>query len=178
MRDGIFSWLQTITNPIDERPLPVRSRRAGLKRRVKRNVDYRTGRQEVTSHAGLELVREYLKRSGFPAMLRRAVGPGFPATDFGVVPMLLTLLALILIGGRRILHLRYEQADPLLARFVGLSILPSPRTLSAGCSRSSDRTSSASRSSTRSWSRTPCGGPAGAGSRLTSTVRWSAPGSR
>ena len=64
-------------------------------------------------------------------MLRRAVGPGFPATDFGVVPMLLTLLALILIGGRRILHLRYEQADPVLARFGGLSRLPSPRTVSA-----------------------------------------------
>ena len=109
----------------------MRSRRADLKRRVNGNVDYRTGRQEVTSHAGLELVREYLKRSGFPAMLRRAVGSGFPATDFGAVPMLLTLRGLILVGGRRIWHLRYEQADPILARFGGLSRLPSTRTASA-----------------------------------------------
>ena len=68
-------------------------------------------------------------------MLRRAVGSGFPATDFGAVPMLLTLLGLILVGGRRILHLRYEQSDPVLARFGGLSRLPAPRTVSAWMQR-------------------------------------------
>ena len=58
-----------------------------------------------SSHAGLELVRE-------DAILRRAVGSGFPATDFGAVPMILVLLGLILVGGRRIL-LRHEQGDPV-----------------------------------------------------------------
>ena len=113
----------------------MRSRRADLKRRVNGNAHYRTGRQEVTSHAGLELVREYLKRSGFVAILRRAVGSGFPATDFGAVPMILVLLGLILVGGRRILHLRHEQGDPVLARFAGLSRLPAPRTASAWMQR-------------------------------------------
>ncbi len=98
-------------------------------------MQYRIGRQEVTSHAGLELVREYLKRTGFTAVLRRAVGSGFPATDFGAVPMILTLLGLILVGGRRILHLRHEQGDPVLARFGGLSRLPAPRTASAWMQR-------------------------------------------
>ena len=102
-------------------------------------MNYRGGRQEVTSHAGLELVREYLKGKGFAGRLRRAVGSGFPATDFGVVPMLLTLLGLILLGGRRISHLRYEQSDPVLARFGGLARLPAPRTLSAWMQRVSSK---------------------------------------
>ena len=106
-----------------------------MKRRVNGRVDFRMGRQEVTSHAGLELVREYLKGRRFTALMRRAAGRGFPATDFGVAPMLLTLLGLILIGGRRVWHLRYELSDPVLARFAGLARLPSSRTVSAWLQR-------------------------------------------
>lgn len=68
----------------------MRSRKADLRRRVNGKVEFRSGRQEVTSHAGLELFREYLTGSGFVRALRRAVGSAFPATDFGAVPMLLT----------------------------------------------------------------------------------------
>ena len=102
-----------------------------MRRRVNGRVDFRMGRQEVTSHAGLELIREYLKARGFPTLLRRMVGRAFPATDFGAAPMLMTLLGLILIGGRRVWHLRYELSDPVLARFSGLARLPSSRTVSA-----------------------------------------------
>ena len=108
----------------------MRSRKTDLRRRVNGNVDFRCGAQEVTSHAGLELFREYLKSRGFVHALRRAVGSAFPGTDFGAVPMLLTLLGLILVGGRRVVHLEREQGDPIVARFAGLSRLPSPRTVS------------------------------------------------
>ena len=135
LRDGVFSCLKQIANPLHERPLSVRSRKADPKRRVNGNVQYRTGRQEVTSHAGLELIREYLKRIGFTAMLRRAAGSRFPAADFGAVPMVLCLLRLILVGGRGISHLRHEQGDPVLARFAGLARLPAPRTASAWMQR-------------------------------------------
>ena len=70
----------------------MRYRRADLKRRVNGKLDYRFGRQEVTSHAGLELLREYLRRSGLIDLLRGAVGSSFPTTDFGAVAMLLSLL--------------------------------------------------------------------------------------
>lgn len=113
----------------------MRSRKADLKRRVNGNAHYRTGPQEVTSHAGLELVREYLRRSGFTAMLRRTVGAGFPSTDFGAAPMILCLLGLILVGGRRISHLGHEHGDPVLGRFAGLARLPAPRTASAWMQR-------------------------------------------
>lgn len=108
----------------------MRYRRTDLKRRVNGTADFRFGRQEVTSHAGLELFREYLRRSGFVALLRKAVDSSFPKTDFGSVSMVLTLLGLILVGGRRVLHLRNEQGDPIMARFAGLSRLPAPRTVS------------------------------------------------
>lgn len=108
----------------------MRSRRADLKRRVNGDLDYRAGRQEVTSHAGLELFREHLRRSGFVTALRKAVGSSFPTTDFGAVAMVLTLLGLILVGGRRVRHLQNEQGDPIVARFAGLSRLPAPRTVS------------------------------------------------
>ncbi len=108
----------------------MRYRRADLKRRVNGKLDYRFGRQEVTSHAGLELLREYLRRSGFIDLLRGAVGSSFPTTDFGAVAMLLSLLGLILVGGRRVRHLQNEQGDPIMARFAGLSRLPAPRTVS------------------------------------------------
>lgn len=70
-----------ITKSFRERPLPVRSRKTDLRRRVNGRVDSRMGRHEVTSHPGLELVREYLRGRGFPALMRRAVGRAFPATD-------------------------------------------------------------------------------------------------
>ena len=108
----------------------MRSSKADLSRRVNGNVDFRTGGQEVTSHAGLELFREFLKQSRFLSALRRAVGSAFPNTDFGAVPMLLTLLGLILIGGRRVAHLEHERGDPIMARFAGLNRLPAPRTVS------------------------------------------------
>lgn len=107
----------------------MRYRRTDLKRRVNGNLEYRFGRQEVTSRAGLELFREYLRGSGFIGKLRVAVGSSFPTTDFGAVAMLLTLLGLILVGGRRVLLLQAERGDPIMARFAGLSRLPTPRTV-------------------------------------------------
>ncbi len=102
-------------------------------------MDFRAGLQQVTSHAGLELVGEYVSKSGFVSRLRRSVGSGFRSTDFGVVSMLLTLLALILVGGRRISHLVHEQSDPVVTRFAGLSRLPAPRTMSGWLQRFSGR---------------------------------------
>ena len=108
----------------------MRLSRAALRGRVNGRVEYRCGLQQVTSHAGLELFRDFLQRRRFRERLRRLVGRSFPRSDFGTVPMLLVLLGLLMVGGRRIWHLRYVQSDPILARFAGLRRLPSPRTVS------------------------------------------------
>jgi hypothetical protein len=87
----------------------------------------------------LELVREFLQVRRFRERVRRVVGNAFPETDFGTVPMLLMLLGLLMVGGRRIWHLRYVQSDPILARFAGLRRLPSTRTVSGWLVRLSSR---------------------------------------
>ena len=89
----------------------MRLRRADLRRRVNGQMEYRCGLQQVTSHAGLELVREFVQGRRFRERVRRLVGNAFPNTDFGTVPMLLLLLGLLMVGGRRIWHLRYVRSS-------------------------------------------------------------------
>lgn len=115
----------------------MRLSRADLRGRVNGRVEYRFGLQQVTSHAGLELVREFLQGRRFRERVRRLVGKAFPETDFGSVAMVHLLLGLLMVGGRRIWHLRYLQSDPILSRFAGLRRLPSTRTVSGWLARMS-----------------------------------------
>jgi hypothetical protein len=100
-----------------------------LRRRVNGQLQLRYARTGVTSYAGLEFLRRYLHRAGVVAMLRRELGPALPATDFGVVPMVLLVLTLLWSGGRRLRHLLYLDGDPLVQRLCGLRHLPTPRTV-------------------------------------------------
>jgi len=43
--------------------------------------------------------------------------------------MILLVLGLLVVGARRLAHLRYVTNDPLFARLCGLSRLPSDRTV-------------------------------------------------
>lgn len=113
----------------------MRLSKADLRRRVNGRVAYRFGLERVTSCAGLELVREFLQGLRFRTRVRRLVGNAFPKTDFGVTSMVLLLLGLLMVGGRRIWHLRYLQSDPILARFAGVRRLPSTRTVSGWLAR-------------------------------------------
>ena len=70
-----------------------------------------------------------MHRDGILALLRRELATTLPATDYGVVGMVLVLLALLLSGGRRLRHLGYLTTDPLVARFCGLRRLPTARTV-------------------------------------------------
>jgi hypothetical protein len=100
-----------------------------LRRRVNGQLQLRYARTGVTSYAGVEFVRRYLHRAGIVAVLRRERGTALPPTDFGVVPMVLLVLTLLLSGGRRLRHLLYLDGDPLVQRLCGLWHLPTPRTV-------------------------------------------------
>jgi Transposase DDE domain group 1 len=113
----------------------MRLSRTDLRRRVNGRVEYRFDLEQVTSYGGLELVREFLQGLGFRDRVRRLVERSFPKTDFGVTSMLLLLLGLLIVGGRRVWHLRYMQSDPIVARFAGLHRLPSTRTVSGWLAR-------------------------------------------
>jgi hypothetical protein len=106
----------------------VRQPKAELRTRVNGPLRLRYARRGLTSYAGLEFVRRFLHGAGWVRTLRQELA-GLPPTDFGVVGMVLAVLALLLSGGRRVRHLRYLAGDPVVQRFCGLRRLPTPRTV-------------------------------------------------
>jgi hypothetical protein len=107
----------------------VRRRKAELRARVNGQLALRYQRTGLTSYAGLEFVRRWLHRDGVVALLRHELTRALPSTDYGVVRVVLVVLALLLSGGRRLRHLRYLAGDPLVLRFCGLRQLPTARTV-------------------------------------------------
>lgn len=107
----------------------MRWRKADLGRRVNGNLELRFGRDGLTSYAGLELVRRYFALSGFVGVLRRELAATLPRSDFGAVRMVLVVLALIISGGRRVRHLLFISADPVILRLCGLRRMPTPRSV-------------------------------------------------
>jgi hypothetical protein len=100
-----------------------------LRARVNGPLSLRYERAGLTSYAGLEFVRRWLHRDGVVALLRRELAPRLPPSDYGVVGLVLVVVALLLSGGRRLRHLRYLAGDPLVLRFCGLRHLPTARTV-------------------------------------------------
>jgi len=107
----------------------MRLRKAELRGRVKADLALRFTRTGLTSFAGLELVRRYFRQLDLARRIRRHVGGSVPGTDYGVVGMVMLLLALLIVGGRRVRHVSYLVGDPLVARLTGLKRLPAARTI-------------------------------------------------
>ena len=100
---------------------------ASLRRVVKADLAIQFVPQAHPSYGGLELVRRYVHRIDLVARLRQACG-GL-RSDYGSARLGLLLLALLVVGGRRLEHLRYLADDPLITRFCGLARIPSARTM-------------------------------------------------
>lgn len=100
---------------------------ASLRRMIKGNLQVEFAHQELTSYSGLELLRGYLRQLDLPSRLRAACAA--PGGDYGGGRLALLILALFYVGARRLEHLRYLAADPLLARFCGLARIPTARTI-------------------------------------------------
>jgi hypothetical protein len=107
----------------------MRLSRTELHGRVNGDLQLRFAAGGLTSYAGLELVRQYFARLELSERIRRHLGRWAPRTDYGVVPMLLVVLMLIISGGRRVRHVRYLEGDPVVLRGCGLARLPTARTV-------------------------------------------------
>lgn len=125
----VFPLLRSSESTNNERPFPMRLRRADLRGRVNANLEFRFTHAGLTSYAGLELIRRYVGTIGLVEQLRRYLTTHVPRTDFGVPSMVLLLVALLISGGRRVRHLLYLQDDPMVQRFCGLRRLPTPRSV-------------------------------------------------
>lgn len=107
----------------------MRLRRAELRGRVKADLGLRFRRAGLTSFAGLELVRRYFRQLGLIEKIRRHVGATLPASDYGIVGMIMVVLTLLIVGGRRVWHVAYVANDPVVRRVTGLRRLPVARTV-------------------------------------------------
>ena len=107
----------------------MRLSRAELRGRVKADLALRFTRTGLTSFAGLELVRRYFRQLGLFEKIRRHVSATAPGTDYGVVGMILVVLTLMIVGGRRVWHVAYVANDPVVRRMTGLRRLPVARTI-------------------------------------------------
>jgi hypothetical protein len=118
----------------------VRIGKRGFDARIKGNLKLEFGDEKLTSHAGLELMRRFLRSLGFFPSLRdaeRRLGIG---GDFSLRKVVLTVVAMLLAGAKRLEHLLFVGNDPLLLRFVGASRAPTARSLGRALCRMSWRT--------------------------------------
>jgi hypothetical protein len=108
----------------------VRRRRTDLRARVNGDLQLEFTDVALTSYAGLELFGRYLRGTGFNAVVRHACAGTRGWGDFGAVAMVRVLIALLVVGGRRLRHLAFVQDDPLFRRFCEVQVLPTARTTS------------------------------------------------
>lgn len=108
----------------------MRRRNTELHARVNANLAFEFTDAKLTSYAGLELFDRYLRQMGFSELVRAAFAGARLGGDFGVIAMVRVLIGLVVVGGRRLDHLRYLASDPLLQRFARVRVWPTARTVS------------------------------------------------
>lgn len=114
----------------NERPFSMRLRKADLHQRVNSDLRIQFARQDITSYSGLELFRRFLRLIGLHRRVRRAFARYSIRGDYTCLDLLLVVIALLIVGGRRLEHLPFVADDPLFKRVCGLVRIPDPRTVS------------------------------------------------
>lgn len=108
----------------------MRLRKRLLRARVKGHLPIVFTDEKLSAHAGLALIARFLEGAGWTARLRAVFADREFESDYGSWRMALGVIGLLLIGGRRLVHLRELEADPVFLRFARFGRLPSVRTLS------------------------------------------------
>jgi hypothetical protein len=107
----------------------VRIGKRGFAARIKGNLRVEFADERLTSHAGLELFRRHARQSGLAEELRASERDLPRRGDLRFMPLVLLVVAMLLVGGRRLRHVGHLADDPLVLRFTGLRRVPSARTL-------------------------------------------------
>ena len=108
----------------------MRRRKADLHARVNGDLALRFTGRGLTSFSGLELFRRFLHGLKFSVRLRHHLRRCDPSADFSSVTLIRLLLAMMVVGARRLGHVRHLVGDPVIQRFCGLAAWPSDRTVS------------------------------------------------
>jgi len=102
---------------------------ARLRRVVKADLPIEFVSQQLTSYGGLELLRRHFHLLGLHRRIRQAFRGYGLGGDYGAGRLVLLVIALFVVGARRLEHLRYLAHDPLVARLAGLARIPTDRTV-------------------------------------------------
>lgn len=113
----------------------MRRRKADLHARVNGDLALRFTGRGLTSFSGLELFRRFLHGLKFSARLRHHLRRCDPRGDFSSVALVRLVIAMMVVGARRLRHVRHLVGDPVIQRFCGLGAWPSERTISRWLSR-------------------------------------------
>jgi len=117
----------------------VRQRKADIHHRVNGDLTLEFSEPGLSSYSGLELLRRFLWHIDFSNRVRHHLRSCDPGGDYSAVAVVRLLLAMLIIGARRLRHCRHLVHDPIVARFAGLAILPNERTLGRWLSRCNAR---------------------------------------
>jgi len=107
--------------------------------RIKGNRQIQFGEERLTSHVGLELLRRFLSGLEFFRELARSERRRGIGGDLGFAKVVLTVLAMLLVGAKRTRLTRRSPTPPDLLsgwgsesyRSLGEGFLPSPGTVGA-----------------------------------------------
>ena len=115
-------------NDTNERQLPVRIGKRGFEALIKGKLQLEFGGEQLTSYAGLELVRRLLKRLDFFRELRLAAARADVGGDVSFAKVVLIVVGMLVVGAKRLRHLAYLRNDPVFLRFAGLRLAPTERS--------------------------------------------------
>lgn len=107
----------------------MRLKIAQLRHVVKGDLPIEFAEQDITSYSGLELFRRYFGLIGLHRRIRVACHEAGLRSDYGCARLVLVVIALLVVGARRLEQLKYISRDPLALRLCGLKRMPADRTV-------------------------------------------------
>lgn len=107
----------------------MRLRIAGIRSVVKGDLPIEFVEQEITSYSGLELFGRYFHLIELHRRVRKACHEAGVRSDYSCVNLVLVIVAMLLVGARRIEQLKYISDDPLIKRLCKLKKMPTGQTV-------------------------------------------------
>jgi hypothetical protein len=136
----VFVSLLLGNKTANERRLPVRIGKRGFQARIKGDLRIEFADEKLTSFAGLELVRRFLRTLRVVWELRRSEQRLCIGGDLSLTQTVLTVVGMLVAGSQRLHHVEFLKDDPVFLRFAGLSRAPTERSLSRALKRMTWRT--------------------------------------
>lgn len=107
----------------------MRLRIAGIRQIFKKELPIEFVEQDLTSFGGLELFSRYFRLIELHRRLREACRAAGVKSDYGSVQLVLVVIVMLLVGGRRLEQIKYFREDPLVLRLCGLKRMPTRTTV-------------------------------------------------